>query len=287
MINYFKYFVTLVETKSVTKTSQIHGVSQPAITLAIQKLEGIYHTKLFYRDGKRFYLTKTGKYLSKEAKKIVQTFNDTKTLIDLHVKAKNNEVSIGMIDNIALKFSKTDYFTDLIKNPKIKLNLYVDSTTNLLHLLMKGTISLVICVHTYINEDEFIIKEFGKEKFVFASKIGFYESQQINLEQKLVGYNVGSNTQKLIEKFLNKHLKQKYSFVLHSNSPEVIISQLLNGFYGFIPENLYIQNKTQLSNPKMFNNSLYRKFLLVQKKNYELGALEKDIVNYFKNSNES
>lgn len=58
---YFRTFITLVETGSFTRTAQRLGMTQPGVSQHIRKLEDYLKMPLLERQGRRFSLTETGR----------------------------------------------------------------------------------------------------------------------------------------------------------------------------------------------------------------------------------
>lgn len=58
---YFRTFITLVETGSFTRTAHRLGMTQPGVSQHIRKLEDYLKTPLLERQGRRFSLTEAGR----------------------------------------------------------------------------------------------------------------------------------------------------------------------------------------------------------------------------------
>ncbi|MEM7758042.1 MAG: LysR family transcriptional regulator [Cyanobacteria bacterium P01_A01_bin.40] len=69
-LNQIRYFVEVAETKSFTKASENLFITQPSLSVSIQKLEKNLGVKLFDR-GKTIVLTSSGKYLFEHSKAIL------------------------------------------------------------------------------------------------------------------------------------------------------------------------------------------------------------------------
>ena len=70
MHNRLQFFVRLVETGSYTKAAKDLYLSQPALSIAIQKLERELDAKLIVRSHRSFKLTEAGKVAYAAAKDI-------------------------------------------------------------------------------------------------------------------------------------------------------------------------------------------------------------------------
>lgn len=75
-INQMRYFVTLVEKHSFTTAARECMITQPALSMQIQKLENELQVKLLERKGKSFELTPSGKLLYQRIIPILQSFAD-------------------------------------------------------------------------------------------------------------------------------------------------------------------------------------------------------------------
>ena len=75
-IESLKVFCDLAETTSFTKTAEINGVTQSAVSQQISTLEKRLGATFIERSKKRFTLTKEGEALYKYSKQIVQTYDE-------------------------------------------------------------------------------------------------------------------------------------------------------------------------------------------------------------------
>jgi DNA-binding transcriptional LysR family regulator len=73
-IESLKVYCDLVESESFTKTAQINGVTQSAVSQTITALERIYKSLLVERSKKQFRLTREGQVLYDSSKEILQTY---------------------------------------------------------------------------------------------------------------------------------------------------------------------------------------------------------------------
>lgn len=64
-------FVTFAKYGTIAKTAEVLGLTQPAVTHSMKKLEEQLGVKLFIRTPNRLYLSETGKYTAHEAKKLL------------------------------------------------------------------------------------------------------------------------------------------------------------------------------------------------------------------------
>lgn len=63
--------VTFAKYGTVAKTAEVLGLTQPAVTHSMKKLEENLGVTLFIRKPNKLYLSETGKYTAREAKKLI------------------------------------------------------------------------------------------------------------------------------------------------------------------------------------------------------------------------
>ena len=56
---------------TIAKTAEFLDLTQPAVTHSMKKLEEELGVKLFIRKPNKLYLSETGKYTAREAKKLI------------------------------------------------------------------------------------------------------------------------------------------------------------------------------------------------------------------------
>lgn len=68
--------VTFAKYGTIAKTAEVLGLTQPAVTHSMKKLEEELGVTLFIRKPNRLYLSETGKYTAREAKKLIDNNSD-------------------------------------------------------------------------------------------------------------------------------------------------------------------------------------------------------------------
>lgn len=77
-INQIKYFLVVAETGSFTKASERLFITQPSLSVGIQKLEKNLEVKLFERNKNHVILTSAGQYFLGKARDIINQFESIK-----------------------------------------------------------------------------------------------------------------------------------------------------------------------------------------------------------------
>lgn len=103
--NKLKYFVTVVEEKSLPHAARVLNSTQSAITSQVRKLEEELNTKLFKRIGKQIILTEEGQQIFELAK---EKLGDIDEHVDLVISKGQNlkgKIRLGIAVEMAAPFS--------------------------------------------------------------------------------------------------------------------------------------------------------------------------------------
>jgi len=100
-LHQLKYFVSIVETGSVTNAAKRCYISQPSISQQLQKLEDSIGKKLFSRVKGKLVLTEPGKVLYQQARAILSKVEETKQLVGDIGNHSGGGVAIGILPTLA------------------------------------------------------------------------------------------------------------------------------------------------------------------------------------------
>ena len=94
------YFLQLIDTMNYTQAAQILGITQPALTQQIKKIEHAIGTPLFGQMGKKLYLTEAGKQLQTGAIQLLGTINSVVSDIQEFTQADKGNIAIGVLESV-------------------------------------------------------------------------------------------------------------------------------------------------------------------------------------------
>lgn len=100
-LHQLKYFVSIVETGSVTKAAERCYISQPSISQQLSKLEDSIGKKLFSRVKGKLILTDAGQVLYKQARKILSDVEEAKHQVSDVGNSSGGTVAIGILPTLA------------------------------------------------------------------------------------------------------------------------------------------------------------------------------------------
>src|SRR5699024_8646770 len=117
------YFTTLVNQGSFTKAAKILHISQPSLSAAIKTLEGAIGLILLQRSTRKIHLTKEGKIVYIEAKRLLNHFQYVEKEVMRLKKDGPLELKVGLIESVNSWLPKV-ISTFSKSNPEIHIKLF-------------------------------------------------------------------------------------------------------------------------------------------------------------------
>ena len=139
-----KYFVAVAEYKNITHAANSLHIAQPALSVAINKLETELELELFRRHERKISLTHEGETLLNHAKLILQQLDDASLAMKELRGLEKGEVRFGVPSIMG-----TYYFPDVLmafksRYPKLKLTMVEAGAQSIQKMLLDGEIDLGI-----------------------------------------------------------------------------------------------------------------------------------------------
>jgi DNA-binding transcriptional LysR family regulator len=97
-----KVYCDLVETESFTKTAQINGVTQSAVSQTISSLERAFKSLLIERSKKNFRMTPEGQVLYDSSKQILQTYDGLQSRLQDIKQVISGNIRVATVYSIGL-----------------------------------------------------------------------------------------------------------------------------------------------------------------------------------------
>lgn len=146
-IRQLQTFVQAAQLESFSKTAEMLGYSQSAITVQMRLLETELNTRLFDRMGKKVVLTPQGREFLKSANKILYEVNKaSKSMND--DRELTNPLHVGTIESLCTaKFPRIlSEFHSL--HPCVNLQITVDSPEKLIRMMDHNELDLIYILDT-------------------------------------------------------------------------------------------------------------------------------------------
>ncbi|MCL3781638.1 hydrogen peroxide-inducible genes activator [Prolixibacteraceae bacterium JC049] len=181
-LNQFTYFIALEKYGSFSKAAEAVGISQPALTLQIQKLEEELGYRLLDRSRKPFQVTREGEAFLERALDIVQRVDELKDLSIEMSEEIAGHLRVGIIPTVA-PYLVPLFIDDLQKKyPQLHLEIQELKTEEIVEELKRGNIDCGILT-TPIQAGSVIKRALFYERFYLYVSEGheLFQKDEIDL----------------------------------------------------------------------------------------------------------
>lgn len=150
-IRVLNYFITIVQTKSITNAAEALHITQPTLSRQIKDLEEELDTVLFHRGSREIQLTSDDQYLYNRAVDIVSLVDKTQNNFrrtqdiagDLYIGAAESQ-SLNIVSQAIAKLTQT--------YPQTRVHLQSGNADNILEQLNQGVHDFSITFGSYSNQ---------------------------------------------------------------------------------------------------------------------------------------
>ena len=145
-----RFVVSVAQEKNFRRAAAKSFVSQPALSLAIKKIENELGVLIFERNRMGISLTTVGEKIVNQAQIVQEEVDKIKAISVVEKNTQQVEIKIGLIYSIAPYLLPS--IIPLVKNssPEISLEAEEDITTNLIKKLEEGSIDAAIIALPFV-----------------------------------------------------------------------------------------------------------------------------------------
>jgi len=151
-ITQLKYVLAVAEYKNFTVAAEHSFVTQPTLSMQIQKLEDELDTQIFNRNKKPIELTEVGKKIVSQAQIIVNESNRISDIVDQQKGYIGGEFRLGIIPTIMPNLLPLFLKTFIKKYPKVNLKIEELTTDDIISKLNDGHIDVAIAATPLEND---------------------------------------------------------------------------------------------------------------------------------------
>ncbi len=151
-ITQLKYVLSVAEYQNFTVAAEHSFVTQPTLSMQIQKLENQLEVKIFNRSKKPIELTEIGKKIVEQAKIIVDESNRMIDIVHQQKGFIGGEFKLGIIPTIMPTLLPMFLQSFTKKHPKVKLIIEELTTEEIIRKLTDGHIDAAIAATPLENE---------------------------------------------------------------------------------------------------------------------------------------
>lgn len=180
-----QYFLTFCETLHFTNAARALGISQPALTKAINQLEADVGTRLIRREGKHTHLTKHGEATKAKFQQLMQHVNGVESDIKAIIKGEEEVLRLAVTRSIDFK-KIADFLVQFYQQkPNAQFDIVDCHLKECEDLLLSGEVDCVLTIECDEIRNRFFCIELYEEVLGVAitEKNGeTYASSQPNTE---------------------------------------------------------------------------------------------------------
>lgn len=151
-ITQLTYVLAVAEHQNFTKAAEKCFVTQPTLSMQIQKLEDELDIQIFDRSKKPIELTKVGEKLVTQAKNIVNEANRLKDIVDQEKGFIGGEFKLGIIPTVMPTLLPMFMKSFIKKYPKVNLKIEELTTDEIISRILEGHLDAAIVATPLENE---------------------------------------------------------------------------------------------------------------------------------------
>ena len=138
------YVLAVAENQNFTKAAEKCFVTQPTLSMQIQKLEDQLDVQIFDRSKKPIELTEVGKKIVTQARNIVNESYRIQDIVDQQKGFVGGEFKIGIIPTIMPTLLPMFLKNFIKKHPKVKLKIEELTTEDIINKIKEGHLDAAI-----------------------------------------------------------------------------------------------------------------------------------------------
>lgn len=227
---WLKAFLTVYQTKSVSKTAELLFLTQPTITSRIQALETELGTSLFYRSNRRLTPTEAGKVFYPYAKNILGAWQKGAYEVQKLSNSYTGELTI------ALFYAGIDMFSSMVTKfseqfPSIKLNIKTAHSKEIVELVQNHIVDIGFTSHDnhrqlgceILFEDKYALITHSTNNLAFKASV---ELEELENERFILSF--GGNCDYNLNKIFFDSLPFKPSIIAEVDNLRIVKQMVTN-----------------------------------------------------------
>lgn len=152
-ITQLQYVLAVAEHQNFTLAAEKSFVTQPTLSMQIQKLEDELDILIFDRTKKPIQLTDVGKKIVEQAKNIVNESGRIKDIVDQQKGFVGGEFKLGIIPTIMPTLLPMFLTNFIKKHPKVNLKIEELNTQAIIQKIKEGHLDAAIAATPLLNEN--------------------------------------------------------------------------------------------------------------------------------------
>lgn len=273
-----KYFITTSEIKNISKAAEELGIRQPSLSLAIKKIEKQLDVTLFHRSRSGVILTKEGKELYRQARDLLNAWDEAKSLVKGVKHNLTGTIRFGCHASVALFTLNKFLPVFLDENPEVHFEFIHGLSRDMTEKVILGELDMAIVVNPVNHLDLVHIK-------LYEDEVCLWGIDSKSSDQPLICDMNLLQSKALIKKL--KKLGISTDKVINTSSLENIVNLVESGVgVGIIPTRVVEESSkglVKINNSPLFKDEHYLIYRYENKKIKLFSTLKESIVQELKN----
>lgn len=224
-----EYFLEVYGTRHISKAAIRLGVTQPTLTVSLQKLESKLGVKLFHRSKQGVVPTAQGLVFFQKASRLMENWKEVQEGLYASSTEIQGKFKIGCHPNVGA-YTLPKFIANLQKNaPKIEIDLVHDFSRKIIEKIVSFEVDLGFVVNP-VRHPDLVLKKIGIDQVLF------WKSSELDSHSRLIFADLStSRSQEAFDKAYSKRFKDWK--LVSTSSMDLIRALTLSGQgIGILPE---------------------------------------------------
>lgn len=223
-----KYFIEVARTQHVSRAAERLGVTQPALTYCLKRLELETGSALFVRSKRGVTLTSAGEKLLIESQQLLEQWERVLAAVKEDSTEVSGRIRLGCHTAVA-QYTLPDLLPQLLKDyPKLEFEMHHGLSRHMTEAVISSKIDVAFAVNPVAHLD-LIIREICRDDVSLWRARGCLNPDVLLVEPSLM------QSQEILKKMKKKGLR--FNRTVESSSLEVLAQLVSSGAgYAILPE---------------------------------------------------
>lgn len=148
-----QHFSVICELGNLTRASERLGLSQPALSQSLKRLESVFETQLLFRDKSGVRPTKAGEALLRESRNLIGEWEALKRKVSSHQREVVGHITLGAHDAVAA-YTYPHFLKSLIESyPDLHISFQSGLSREICEAVVSQTIDLALVINPFSHPD--------------------------------------------------------------------------------------------------------------------------------------
>lgn len=156
------YFIETANTANLSRAAERLGISQPSLSLAMQRLERAVGENLFHRSKRGISLTPAGRQLLAQSKLLLQSWEEVAGKVRASMHEVQGNYTIGCHQSVALTWLPRFVPQLLVQHPQLDIRFRHDLSRKVAESVISAEIDMGIVINP-VRHPDLVIHKIGAD----------------------------------------------------------------------------------------------------------------------------